>query len=728
MKLSAAIQRFLEYCEVERNQSPRTILNYAHYLNRFLNFAGDIEPSKITLDRVHEYRLHLNRIKDKSGEPLGIKTQTYHIISLRAFLKYLIKNDIKTLAPEKIELPKIPARTVEFLDRDEIERIFSEIKIDKIEGKRDLAILEMLYSTGLRVSELAKLNRNQINFSTNEFMVRGKGRKPRLVFLSDRASKTVKNYLSGRNDNFEPLFINIKGAKAKSDITLAEKRRLTTVSIENIVRKYSRLAGIVKHVTPHTLRHCLHKNTRIFLSNGLNSAKELYSQNNAFVKSINFETTKIENNAITQKFRYKTNKLLIIWAGGRELICTPEHKLFTIKNNVISEIMAKDLAIGDYVAAIGSINSINCKKILKPDLWRLIGYVLGDGVVNERFRGVKIYDKSKAFLEFYSKIFEKNFGKKPFLREHNTNSYELIFYSKKIVEFFRKYIPRTISKYKRSPYQLFQATSEEIRNFIAGFYDAEGNNGNAVKLFSSSKELLKDLQMLFLRLGISTHLLYRKRNVKLPQGKTIPNTLYVLHLLNREGLEKFKNTIPTLKKKSLQPFNAEKIEYDKMPVQSLIKELLNLININRIKGFQHYLGIKYKIKHISRYRFLMPTRHTLGKIIEAAKKFNKNEVLKDILEKLKKIYSNKNILWLRVKSVKKIKTKERVFDFTIENTHNLITDGFVSHNSYATHMLQAGADIRSVQEMLGHSSITTTQIYTHVTNQRLKEVHKKYHS
>ncbi|MBI5152094.1 tyrosine-type recombinase/integrase [Candidatus Peregrinibacteria bacterium] len=255
MKLSSCMQRFLEYCEIERNQSPRTILNYTHYLDRFLNFSGDIEPSAITLNRVHEYRLHLNRIKDETGESLSIKTQTYHIIALRAFLKYLIKNDIKTLSPEKIELPKIPSRTVEFLERDEIERIFSAVDVSVPAGLRDAAILETLYSTGLRVSELAKLNRDQIDFKTNEFMVRGKGRKPRLVFLSDRAANKIRSYLAVRNDNFAPLFINFKGAKTKSDITLAEKRRLTTVSIENIVRKYSRLAGIVKKVTPHTFRH-----------------------------------------------------------------------------------------------------------------------------------------------------------------------------------------------------------------------------------------------------------------------------------------------------------------------------------------------------------------------------------------------------------------------------------------------------------------------------------------
>ncbi|HBB02855.1 TPA: hypothetical protein DCZ16_03615 [Candidatus Peregrinibacteria bacterium] len=255
MKLSELIQKFLENCEVEKNQSPKTIRNYSHYLGRFLEFAGDIEPKKITLDKVHDFRLFLNRIRDKADGQLGIKTQTYHIIALRAFLKYLIKNDIETLAPEKIELPKIPQRTVEFLDHDEIDRIFKEVDTSNISGLRDIAILETLYSTGLRVSELAKLDRKNIDFKTKEFMIRGKGRKPRLVFLSDRSAEKIRTYLEKREDNFEPLFINFKRGSTAEDITLGEKRRLTTVSIENIVRKYARKAGIVKQVSPHTLRH-----------------------------------------------------------------------------------------------------------------------------------------------------------------------------------------------------------------------------------------------------------------------------------------------------------------------------------------------------------------------------------------------------------------------------------------------------------------------------------------
>ena len=170
---------------------------------------------------------------------------------MRAFLKYLTKNDIKTLAPEKIELSKIPKRSVEVLSREELERIFKAVdRLDKA-GLRDIAILETLYSTGLRVSELASLNRNQVDLKRREFMVRGKGAKPRIIFLSEKAAQAITKYLKSREDNFDPLFIN----NMKGDITDHEKKRLSTVSIEAIVRKYARKAGVVKKVTPHTLRH-----------------------------------------------------------------------------------------------------------------------------------------------------------------------------------------------------------------------------------------------------------------------------------------------------------------------------------------------------------------------------------------------------------------------------------------------------------------------------------------
>jgi site-specific recombinase XerD len=273
MTITSHIKSFLEYCEVTKNQSQKTIENYEHYLSRFLEFLNakrkpepNLEPQKITLALINDYRLFLNRYKHrKTKKTLSVKTQNYHVIALRAFLKYLTKNDIKTLAPEKIELSKTETRTVEVLSREELDRLFESVDAGDLRGARDLAIIETLYSTGLRVSELAALNRDQIDLKRKEFAVRGKGRKLRIVFLSDIAAEVIKNYLDKRIDNAPPLFISIKRGKSaapsgksaapSADIIDPEKSRLTTVSIQSIVSKYARKAGIIKRVTPHTLRH-----------------------------------------------------------------------------------------------------------------------------------------------------------------------------------------------------------------------------------------------------------------------------------------------------------------------------------------------------------------------------------------------------------------------------------------------------------------------------------------
>lgn len=249
MNIDKLIQDFLEYCEVAQNKSERTIDNYKRYLGRFREFLGkNIKISQISLKKIQDYRLYLKR------QNLGQKTQNYHLISLRAFLKYLSKNDIKALAPEKVELSKTPERTVEVLSREEIARLFKAVDKSQAIGCRDAAILETLYSTGLRVSELKSLNRDQVDLKRREFMVRGKGKKPRIVFLSKKAAEIIQSYMKVRDDNLNPLFIN-SGKGQKADILDPEKRRLSTVSIEKIVRKHALKAGIIKKVTPHTLRH-----------------------------------------------------------------------------------------------------------------------------------------------------------------------------------------------------------------------------------------------------------------------------------------------------------------------------------------------------------------------------------------------------------------------------------------------------------------------------------------
>lgn len=254
MKLSKLIIDFLEYLEVEKNASQLTIRNYDHYLQRFLAFAGDVNPKDIDLGLIRKYRVYLARYVDENtGLTLKRVTQNYFVIALRAFLRYLAKIDIDTLAAEKIELGEQEARPIKVLDEEQLDRLLNSPEISKIEGLRDKALLETLFSTGLRVSELGKLNRDQINLDKGEFGIVGKGRKERVVFLSDAAREWIGRYLSHRKDHFKPLFIRYSG---KEDPARGgENMRLTVRSIERIIEKYVKKAKIPIKATPHTLRH-----------------------------------------------------------------------------------------------------------------------------------------------------------------------------------------------------------------------------------------------------------------------------------------------------------------------------------------------------------------------------------------------------------------------------------------------------------------------------------------
>lgn len=254
MTLSALITDFLEYLELERNASQLTIKNYDHYLKRFLEWASDIEPKDIDLNMVRKYRLYLSRWTDpKTKKPLKRITQNYFMIALRAFLRYLARIDVETLSPEKVELGETEARPLKVLVDSQLKQLLDAPDTSKKDGIRDRAILETLFSTGLRVSELASLNRDTINLGRREFGIVGKGGKERVVFISDAAADWLEKYLQVRKDTFKPLFIRFQG---KVDSTNnGEAMRLTTRSIERIVEKYVKGLGLPVKATPHTLRH-----------------------------------------------------------------------------------------------------------------------------------------------------------------------------------------------------------------------------------------------------------------------------------------------------------------------------------------------------------------------------------------------------------------------------------------------------------------------------------------
>lgn len=254
MYCSELITDFVEHLEVEGGRSYKTAENYQLYLSRFIEYTGDITVDKITTEIVRKYRLWLNRYRNDRGDELSTLTQGYHLIALRGFLGYLSKRDIPSLSPNKIELPKMRRSQVTFLHYDEIERIIAGIDTGDEQGLRDRAIIELLFSSGLRVSELVNLNRDHVNTKRREFMVRGKGQKDRPIFISKSAAEHVTNYLDSRSDSLPPLFLSYsRNAGAVS--TSGDYRRLTSRSVQRIVNKYTKLAGITKHVSPHTMRH-----------------------------------------------------------------------------------------------------------------------------------------------------------------------------------------------------------------------------------------------------------------------------------------------------------------------------------------------------------------------------------------------------------------------------------------------------------------------------------------
>lgn len=254
MYLSELIMDFVEHLEVERGRASVTASNYSHYLERLVEFAGDIEVADITSELLRKYRLWLNRYQNDNGETLSITTQSYHLIALRGFLTYLIKRDIPSLSPEKVELPKTSRKKVTFLTHDEVESLLEAVPSDSSPSHlRDFAVIELLYSSGLRVSELVNLDRGHINTKRREFTVRGKGQKDRPIFISPRAAKAIDDYLSSRDDSLPALFLNY--SRNNSTDSSGNYRRLSVRSIQRMIEKYARLAGITKHVTPHTMRH-----------------------------------------------------------------------------------------------------------------------------------------------------------------------------------------------------------------------------------------------------------------------------------------------------------------------------------------------------------------------------------------------------------------------------------------------------------------------------------------
>ena len=299
--LHAQIVGFLEHLEVERNVSKLTVRNYRHYLSRFADWFvsdGYKDIEELNLESMRKYRLYLSRFGDEKTM-LSKRTQSYHIIALRSFLKWLIKQDMKVLAPEKIDLPKNEAYMMEFLNVEQLERLMTQPLVSTTSGLRDRVLLEVLFSTGLRVSELVSLNRDQVDIKTREFGVIGKGRKTRVVFLSERAAGWLEQYLVVRRDQFQPIFISHrKLEKIEMD---GEKHRLTTRSVQRIVEKYAKAAKLPLKITPHGLRHTFATDL-LQHGAGLRDVQEMLGHKNIATTQIYTHVTRPDLKKIHEKF------------------------------------------------------------------------------------------------------------------------------------------------------------------------------------------------------------------------------------------------------------------------------------------------------------------------------------------------------------------------------------------------------------------------------------------
>ncbi len=624
-----------------------------------------------------------------------LNVYTYDVLSYFELMMFDL--DEKKLKLLKKRLPPQNVGEVDFLTDEEVAKLITNTPspINKL-------IYSFCFAYARRLGEVLALTWKDIDLENNKvtFTILKKKRE-------EKATYELESWI-------KEMIIKYKDVLGKEKLFERTER-----AVEIAFKKDCERAGIQpqgRKLRPHILRHCLHPNTRILIPEGILPAKLLYFRHSP-VNSIDLSTLEVREDEVVRKSFHIADRLVSLWAGGRELVCTPEHRVFRLRNGNIEEVEVRDLRIGDYIAGISKVAVSATKKVLDDKIWRVLGYYVGDGSIESNGNAVVFHEKDEKIMLYYKRLLAE-LGFKPIVhREKGRNSFRLAVYSVALAELVRSLGLSVPSKERRVPLELFHASDGEVAEFISGFYDAEGVNsprGSFPRMFSVSKDLLKDVQLLLLRFGITSQLEPRWRKVKLPQGREFKGIIYTLCISSSVEGEKFRSTFKTIKELKIKPGRKGIYRYDVIPVGDVIR---------RIYERRKKLGKKLAIGKLSLSKYLRahPSRETLEKLLEILKDEPEYEFLKKLCSSVVMWLKVKKIEWSKAGHGKVLKgfTRFLTYDFEVDKYQTLITDGIISHNSRLTSLRNRGIPLDLVSKYVArHSRFdTTVQFYRGITEE-----------
>jgi len=650
----------------------------------FLRRSG-LQPNLESLN------LWLDELLKRGLSSSTLSVYTYDVLSYFELMMHDI--DERKLKLLKKRLPPRNVGEVDFLTDDEVARLIASTP-----SPIRRLIYALCYAYARRLGEVLALTKKDVDLEkdTITFTIMKKRREEKATYeLEPWIKEMLLKYESilGKNRLFE----------------------ITARAVEIGFKKDCSRAGIEargRNLRPHILRHCLHPETRIAVPDGILPARLLFFRHSP-VLSFDLNSMRIVKGEVTGRECHLAGKLLSVWAGGRELVCTPNHRVFALTEEGIKEVQAGDLKVGDYIAGVRRIFVEGARRILDPQLWRLIGYYTGDG--NFHANAITLHEKDEKIVNYYIDLCLKLGFSTTKAREKARNSYRLYINSRALCSLIESLSLNVHSKRRRVPEILYAATDQEVSEFIAGFCDAEGDAGsNFIRFSNTNKELLKDVQMLLLRLGIQSSLEKKVGKVKLPQGRVIDRRIYALVVSG--DMEDFLKRVPTLKR-------------PKGEIGGRRRDVVNVAPIIR-KIYERRLASGRRVSwkgspklYLKRYMKVNPTRETLRLLSEKLNDEPEAQLLRMLADA-------EDIVWLKVTRIERsgfpyADYKEvgvsnfLVYDFEVPHYHTLITDGIISHNSRITSLRNRGVPLDIVSKFVArHSRFdTTVQFYRGITEE-----------